>query len=152
MQELQISFHEDVNPEDMEFLDNTAKRMFEWVCFTMNQGGYVPHIYELDKKSLRFVIRKISGVRCNLSFQTQIKIASIANMMFRVKQKTWPIALMRDTVEGKFLEFWRINVTGEKRSNMELIHETDSDDELFVDVSEDDVTTLSHLELDHHQQ
>jgi hypothetical protein len=143
MKDLQISFDSEINPEDMNLLNNMSKRIFEWVCFTMNIGGYVPHIYEMDKNSIRFVIRRLAGTRCTLSFQAQIKIASIANMMFRVKQKTWPIAIMRDIAEGKYLEFWRINVTGETRKVTEDINE---DDDIFVDLAEDESTTLSRLE------
>jgi len=140
MIDITVSFNEDVDPSSLEQMNKLPKKIFEWVCYTMNQGGYVPHIYEIDSKSLRFVIRTVAGTKTKLSFQNQIKIASVANHLFKVKQRVWPIAIMRDLCGNQFLDFWKITVTGEPRGVEDHIDR--EDDDLF---EEDDDSTTSYL-------
>lgn len=140
MRDLKISFDNEINPEDLEKMNKDPKRIFEWICFTLNQAGYVPHIYEIDRKSMKFVMRKISGTKVNVRFDIQMKIVSLANFLFRVKQQNWPVVVTQDIQNCQYLSFWRINVTGEARDIME---EFDASNPFVVS---EELTTLSHPE------
>lgn len=110
-----MSFHSSSERQSLDGMNELPKRIFEWICNTFNIGGYAPHIYECDEQGMRFVIRRINGTRCDMSFQNQIKISAVGNHMFRVKQRSWPIKVDRDVIEGQYLEFWDINITGKER-------------------------------------
>lgn len=119
MKNLKISFDSEIDPKYLHSMSKDTIRIFEWVCGTLNVAGYVPHIYEADHKSMKFVLRKFEGAKVNIRFDIQMKIVSLANYIFKVKQQTWPVVVTQDIQDCQLMSFWRINVTGEARSIME---------------------------------
>src|SRR4051812_2463067 len=105
MRDLNISFDSEINPDELEKINKTALKVFHWLCLTFNNIGFIPHIYELSHNSMKFVLRKIAGTKMVLKYDHEIKIASLANFMFRVRQSNWPVVVARDIVEGKYFDF-----------------------------------------------
>ena len=124
MQDLIISYSEEFGPKNVEKMNKTAKKIFNWLCYTLNCAGYVPHIFECTPNEMRFTLRKVNGTKVRLRFDVQVKLVSIANYFFRVTQNNWPVRIEEDMVGGEYLHSYTIKVIGKERSIFETYEDS----------------------------
>ncbi len=141
MNDLIISFSEDLSAASIEAMNEISRRIFRWVCFTMNESGHVPHVYKCKDDSLEFVIRKVNGNKMKMRWDLQRRMVSLANYVFRVKQNHWPLRVVEDIVGDQYMTYFVINAKGK------WLHV----DESVVDTNEEDLTTENHSGLDHQE-
>lgn len=116
MNDVIISFHEGTSPEQLNDLSPNMRKVFNWCCLTLNQLGYAPHVFDIRDNSMDFMLRRFEGIKGTIPYITQTKIVAVANIIFRMKQKYWAVSVVPDVIAGKMIHFWRIKITGEKRS------------------------------------
>jgi hypothetical protein len=110
---LNITTDSSITDEDVESVCAGSRKIFEWFCYTVNCSGYIPHIYEVDPITIRFVLRKIKGSKIFLRRDMQNKMVATANYMFRANQKYWPLRRIEDYHVGATLVYFEIRVEGE---------------------------------------
>lgn len=100
-----LSYDDSVTPEMLDRVNKTTKEIFQYVAYSLNIGGYVPHVYEVGADQIVFVNRRMHGTRANLRWDIERKLVSLVNYFFRVKQNYWPVKIVEDVANGKFYTY-----------------------------------------------
>lgn len=103
-------------------LNEDAKRVFDWVCYTLNCAGYVPLIFRGTDTEISFFMRKIKGARLTFRYHDYQKLVFWTNFLFKVQQKHWPLKLVEDIMGGSRVEYMTLSVTNELTPN---VHENE---------------------------
>jgi hypothetical protein len=132
-----ISFAEEYSKDNIVNFHPVGKRIFNWLCYTLNEAGYVPHIFECTNNEMIFVLRRISGSKKEISFHFNVKMVMFANNIFRINQPMWPVRCYDDTMGGKHITCYKITCTGKERPINKTYEESVAEDK-SEDVSEHD--------------
>lgn len=109
-----LSLDDSLTKDHVEKLNPAAKEIFQWMAYSLNLGGYVPHVYECNEGEVFFVLRRIKGNKMLMRWDVQRKLVAIANYLFRVKQNYWPVKVIEDVSEGKNYTYFVIKVDAGK--------------------------------------